>query len=205
MVVAVATMTAEQPAQIVTAKSRLKAWIREKIEGEAVLRAPDVATLALEELSEDQDFMADLGRETLRSRVYELTLDVIAEGRGLRGEISAAPASQSVIAPAVSTDTRSQLQRRLAFLKRRYNSWWEHVEGKGHVALLSMDAADLQLAENERCNRIASEMRYAKFLRALRQSLKKGQTVGDRFPDLEALDLIRTACFEDKKTKQDGN
>lgn len=198
MVVEVATL--EKPVEQPTARNRLKAWVKERIEGERTLRAPDVAKLAVEELSLDREFLADFGKEMLRTAVYELVLDVIAEGRGAHYEVSVLAGPQSAIAPTQSTDSRANVKRRLAMLERRYASWYEHV-GDQHVALLEMTAAQLEIAEKERRARVAQESRIAEFLAVLRKRLKGEQKVRDRFPDLAKLDIIRSACMDKKASK----
>lgn len=195
MVVAVATMVKEtdQP----TAKTRLKSWVKDKIEGERSLRAPDVATLAVDELSLDRGFLADFGKEMLRTAVYELVLDVIAEGRALHHEVSVLDGPQSEITPTRSTDTRANVKRRLALLERRYSSWYEHV-GDQHIAFLEMTAPQLELAEKERRARGTHEIRLADFLGVVRKRLEGQQRVRERFTDLAQLDFIRSACMDKK-------
>lgn len=204
MVVAVETMVSpeEEPEEKPTAKERLKIWIKEQIDGQRTLRAPDVANLALKELSLDREFMADFGAEMLRTAVYELVLDVITSGRDSANGITRIDGPQSVIAPNQSTDTRASLKRRLAMLERRYSSWYEHV-GNQHVALLEMTAAQLQTAEDERRTRVAHESRIADFLAAIRQRLTDGQKVRDGFPNLTDLEVMRNECMNPKDDDSD--
>lgn len=194
--VAVATVVEQAAAPELTAKARLKAWVKKRIEGRSTLRAPDVATLAVSELSGDRVFLAEFGREMLRTAVYEIVLDVISEGRGARGDISALEVPQSQIQPTQSTDSRVNVKRRLAMLERRYASWWEHVEGKGHVNFMAMSDSDLELAAAERRARGKHEFRLADFLCTTRERLAGAASVRERFTDLNELERIRTECME---------
>jgi hypothetical protein len=195
-------LTAQVAAQP-TARKRLRDWLRKHIDGQTEVRAPDVAAAAETALSSDQALMADLGRETLRGVIYELTLDVIASTRAHHDDIDTLPGP---VERVNGTDARARVERKLAVLERRYTKWLEHV-GDRHIRLIDLKAADLEVAEMEHRTRGITEIRTADFLAILRVRLgKSGKAVGEKLSFRQIEDL-RIACMApaQKEEESDGN
>lgn len=190
-----ATMVAAiEPEAKVSARRRVRAWVREQIEARGDVRAPDIAGRAREELAKDRELMADFGAEMLTAAIYELTLDVIASTRDVGSVDAYAERAES----SRGTDSRAALQRRLSRLEQQYGKWREHV-GDRHVRLLDMTAADLAIAEAERRARGLIELRRADFLAALAERLGENETVKKlSIAQIEELRLASMAKMDDE-------
>lgn len=154
-----------------TARSELRDWLREKMEGVDEVKVPELSTAAYDHFTKRRDWVARFVAEQMPAMVYDLSREFVAQSRGQM---------RTMGDKVVSADKFKQAARNQPVFRK----WMERV-GDRHVRLMEMNREDLLAAAKERTDRAGTEIRIARLWRKLADGLEGGQTVRERYTPQE--------------------
>lgn len=157
-----------------SARSRLRAFIREQIKGKSEVSLVDVAERAVKFVTQDRALLKAVLLELLKPMIYEEARLVVAVSR--ETPKAGADPSNNLVQLGDEVVSRNVLRQRADKMSRKWMEFVEHA-GDRHVRLLDMTADDLLQAEAERRRRGDAEHEYADLWAKLRSRLESGQTV----------------------------
>lgn len=174
------TVDEKQP----SARSKLKAFIREQIKGKSEVDLAQVTDQVLRHVVKDRTYLKAVLLELLRPMVYEEARLVIADSR--ESSDAGSGSTNNLVQLGDEVVSRGVLRERSS---RKWLQFMEHA-GSRYVRLMDMTADDLTLAEAERRNRGDAEYGYADLWAKLRTRLENGQRVRDVWSAQE-IEIVR--------------
>ena len=150
-----------------TARAKIRDVVRLRIQGADEISLPTITDSVVALLMQDDDFVAEFMRTTLRSEVYQQVAAVVAATRDL-----------SIVGDTAMSE--GAVKRKANEFASRFLGWYEHA-GDRHVQVMEMTREDLIVAAAERRQRGDREFRLANLWTRLADSLEGGQKVSERF------------------------